>query len=158
MPITDDSISQAEARHRDAKIRLNEAQEALEQDHVADPSKVVLKAQRSIELSAKAAYDLVDIESPSKHRLPYDDKHGQTDKVKGVIRSQFSDWMLPKFARLIMLTRIWGSTYPETEYGHDDVSPDDIFTEDDAQTACEYADEARLLARQLLSEAYSHKS
>lgn len=63
--------------------------------------------------------------------------------------------MLPKFVRLVMLTRVWGSTFPETEYGHEEVSPDDTFTEDDAQTVCEYADEARRLARRLLSAASS---
>lgn len=155
MTITEDSLNRAEDRLQDAKTRLNDVEETLEQDYIANPSKVVLKAQRSIELSAKAVYDLVDIESPTEHRIPYDDKHGQTDKARNIIKSELSDPMLPKFVRLVVLTRIWGSTYPQTEYGQGGVSPDDIFTNDDAEAAYEYADEARLLTRQLLSEAYS---
>lgn len=155
MTITENSINRAEDRLRDAKTRLNEAKSALEQDYISNPSKIVLKAQRSIELSAKAAYDLVDIEPPTEHQIPYDDRHGQTEKAEHIIENELSELMLQKFVRLVMLTRIWGATYPQTEYGQDRVSPDDIFAEDDAERACEYADEASLLTRQLLSEAYS---
>jgi len=148
------SVQDAEDRLSKARRKRQAAREALgnhgdNQSHVSDPSEVVTTCQRSIEHAAKAVFILVGVDYPTAHEIPLDSKEAK--QLMNAVFSTFPDYVAGQdTARLLLLTTIWGSVYPASEYGvHVDrgvVESEDIFSRDDAEKALAHANEALNLA------------
>lgn len=148
------SVRDAEDRLSKARRKRQSAREALghhddRPTQVSDPADIVTTCQRSTEHAAKAVFILVGVNYPTDHAIPLDSEEAR--QLMNTVFSTFPEYFAEQdTVRLLMLTNIWGSVYPASEYGvHVDrgvVEADDIFSRDDAEKALDHAREALNLA------------
>ena len=124
--------------------------------YVSNPPKVLTGCQRAIEHSAKSVFILMEVQHPNDHSIGLHSEPAR--QLLNAVTAEFPDhFLIGKTARVITLTSIWGGVYPASEYGvaydQGTIEAKDIFDKEDAQTAYEYAKEAKRLASSHMGEA-----
>lgn len=138
-----DSIEMARSYLRQAEERLKHANEALNDRNFAY---VVRQSQEAVELSLKASLRVVGIEPPKFH------------DVGPVLRknsNSFPEWFKKEIDRMAFVSRILRREREPSMYGDEELalSPDELYTFEDAKTSFDGCSLVFNYCRRLLNEA-----
>ena len=115
---------------------------------------IQLSYDECIDLSARSALVLLDVDFPEDHRWTYSGMSGIAKQVRqGGLLTRL-DANLVDIPRLLLLANFWGQFYLPVKYGYDNYSlapPQDLFGEAEAKLAQQHALEAYGTASNLAS-------
>lgn len=128
------SIKMAESYLKRARNKLDEARNQLKSFHCPES---ISASQECIELSAKAAFLLLQEKYPRKHEFKEEEFMAVLEKIP-----HESEFEYLNFPQIYLFSRFWSSFYTIAKYGYEKfgVGPEKLFEKEEAELALKHAD------------------
>ncbi len=150
-----ESLEYSENLINKAKGLVEKAEKEL-QGYFGSYSNIILWCQEAIELCGKAIFKIMNLDFPKEHQLLFSPRKSEVRPVvRELLKKEFPKYFAyrEEIPRVIFLTYFWHNLYTIAKYGLSDVdvSPDKLFSKEDAELALKHAKDCIKVANNLLS-------